>query len=417
MSNAKSVSYEYDVGSFKINDSEHGFAWVDADHTAFVITFKDKNNSQFKKGATATFTINISDSDKNKGSNYSDKIACYSFQNDDWHLYRAIPLTDTLIKVECWYRGSSAGTFLFGYDVCLIDTTSSDTDFEWTDNEHTSFSITMKDAQNKSYWKNDTFVVFELENEDYKYFDVKSYLGIWEVGEGEAAVPASASDFKYDNYQDVQKELESAGFTNITTNILYDIVWGWTAEGEVDSVSIDGRTDYEKGEVFKLDAPIIITYHMKEEDDPNKPTETEQSKDNTTEPTTEAQKSPVFYSTNTRDTVDDGNAGVYSYKSRGGSYDIYWIIDFDEGYVYYFTDGNGESFCDRLKIDSGDLNTYVKITYHDGGDTWSYKLHFKYVDHSEHLVMVDQNGFDYDYYTTDLSDALELRDTKNIKDY
>lgn len=420
MSNEKSVSLEYEVGTFKINDSENSFAWLDDDHTAFVITFTDKNNSQFKKGSTATFTINISDSDKNKGSNYSEKIACYSIQNDDWHMYRAISLTDTLIKIECWSRGSSIGTFLFGYDVVLIDTASGDTDFEWTDDDHTSFSITMKDAQNKSYWKKETFVVFELENEDYKYADVKSYLGIWEVGEGEAAVPASASDFKYDNYQDVQKELEEAGFTNITTEILYDIIWGWTYEGEVDSVSIDGRTNYEKGEVFKLDAPIVITYHMKEEDDPNKPVEIDPPKDETTETKPsedETAKSPVFYSTNTRDTVDDGNAGVYSYKSKGGSYDIYWIIDFDEGYVYYFTEGNGESTCDRLKIDSGDLNTAVTITYHDGGDTWSYKLHFKYVDHSEHLVMNDQNGFDYDYYTTDLSDALELRDTKRIKDY
>lgn len=85
--------------------------------------------------------------------------------------------------------------------------------------------------------------------------------------------------------------------------------------------------------------------------------------------------------------------------------------------MYYFTDGNGESSCDRLKIDSGTLNDKVTITYHDGGDTWSYKLHFKYVDHPETLIMVDQNGFDWEYSTTDLDDALNLRATKNIKDY
>ena len=56
-----------------------------------------------------------------------------------------------------------------------------------------------------------------LENEDYTQFDVKSYLGKWEVNEGEVAVPASASELKYDNYQDVQKTLEDAGFTNIAT--------------------------------------------------------------------------------------------------------------------------------------------------------------------------------------------------------
>ena len=77
--------------------------------------------------------------------------------------------------------------------------------------------------------------------------------------------------------------MENAGFTNITTEILYDIVWGWTVEGEVKSVSIDGRTDYVKGEVFNQDAVIVITYHMKEEDDPNKPIETEPEESKTEE--------------------------------------------------------------------------------------------------------------------------------------
>lgn len=273
MSNSKSVSHEYDVGTFKINDEKNGFYWVDEEHTAFVMTVKDKKNWDFRKGKPATFTININDSDKNKGSDYSEKIACFSYQNDDWHLYRAIPLTKTLIKIETWYRGSSIGKFLFGYDLCLIDTESEKTDFEWTDNEHTSFSITMKDEKNKHEWKKETFVVFVLENEEYTNFNVKDYLGKWEIGDAEAAVPVSESDYKYKNYKDVQKELEGAGFTNISTEILYDIVLGWTDEGEVDSVSIDGRTDYEKKEVFKKNAPVIITYHMKEEDNPNKPVE------------------------------------------------------------------------------------------------------------------------------------------------
>jgi len=424
-SDSQSVSHEYDVGTFKINDSGNGFAWLDDEKTAFSITFEDKSNSAFKWGGTATFTVNIGNGDVNKGSNYSEEIACYSFQNDKWYTYRAIPLTDTLIKIEAWrtHYGFIFDSFLYGYDVCLVDTANGNTDFEWTDEERTSFTITMRDEQNESYWKDDALVAFILENEGYEHPDVKSYLDIWEVGDGEAAVPSSAYGFRYDNYQDVQKELETAGFTNISTAIQYDIVLGWTAEGEVEGVSIDGRTDYESGEVFKADIPIVITYHMKAEDDPDKPVETEGPESEAAESelsgseASEPQKLPVFYSTNTRETVGNGNAGVYSYKSRGGSYDIYWIIDFDEGYVYYFTDGNGESFCDRLKIDSGDLNSSLKITYHDGGDVWSYKLHFKYENHSEHLIMNDNYGFDYDYYTTDLDDALVIRDSKTIKDY
>ena len=395
MSNSKSVSHDYDVGTFKISDSENGFAWVDDEHTTFVLTFKDKNNGDFKKGGTATFTINISDSDKNKGSNYSEDIACFSYQNDDWHLYRAIPLTETLIKIETWYRGSSAGTFLFGYDLRLIDTTSGDTDFEWTDDEHTSFSITMKDEENKYEWKKETFVVFILENEDYTHFDVKSYLGKWEVGDGEVAVPASASDYKYDNYQDVQKDLKDAGFTNITTEILYDIIWGWTEEGEVKSVSIDGRTDYEKGEVFKKDAPIVITYHMKEEDDPNKPVETEPEESETTTPTPEGTEKP---------TEPDEPESEYekAYIRDMSNYDLYYMFDTDTKTVVYF--GTNDTYIERGTY-TGDFSTGVTITWSHG--EWTEKFTHK---SGNYATLIDGNGWDWEYKVCDVGTAQRILD-------
>ena len=397
MSNSKSVSHDYDVGTFKISDSENGFAWVDDEHTTFVLTFKDKNNGDFKKGGTATFTININDSDKNKGSNYSEDIACFSYQNDDWHLYRAIPLTETLIKIETWYRGSSAGTFLFGYDLRLIDTKSGDTDFEWTDDEHTSFSITMRDEENKYEWKKETFVVFILENEDYTHFDVKSYLGKWEVGDGEVAVPASASDYKYDNYQEVQKDLEDAGFTNITTEILYDIVWGWTAEGEVKSVSIDGRTDYEKGEVFKKDAPIVITYHMKEEDNPNKPVETEPPKTETTTPT----QKPEETETPTKPAEPESEYEK-AYIRDMSNYDLYYMFDTDTKTVVYF--GTNDTYIDRGTY-TGDFSTGVTITWSHG--EWTEKFTHK---SGSYATLIDGNGWDWEYKVCDVGAAQRILD-------
>ena len=387
MSNSKSVSHDYDVGTFKISDSENGFAWVDDEHTTFVLTFKDKNNSDFKKGGTATFTINISDSDKNKGSNYSEDIACFSYQNDDWHLYRAIPLTETLIKIETWYRGSSAGTFLFGYDLRLIDTTSGDTDFEWTDDEHTSFSITMRDEENKYEWKKETLVVFILENEDYTHFDVKSYLGKWKVGDGEVAIPVSASDYKYDNYQAVQNDLEDAGFTNIVTEILYDIVLGWTEEGEVESVSIDGRTDYEKGEVFNRDVPIVITYHMKEEDNPNKPVETEPSETESTTPTKSTEPESEYEKAYIRDM---------------SNYDLYYMFDTDTKTVVYF--GTNDTYIERGTY-TGDFSTGVTITWSHG--EWTEKFTHK---SGSYAMLIDGNGWDWEYKVCDVGEAQRILD-------
>ncbi len=127
-----------------------------------------------------------------------------------------------------------------------------------------------------------------------------------------------------------------------------------------------------------------------------------------------ASKSSVYYSTNDNKTVKNGNSGVYAYKSI---YDVYYIIDFDKGYVYYFANGNGNSTCDRVKIESGDLNNVLIITYHDGGETWSYGLHFSWKNQPDHLIVQDEDGFEWDYYPTDLNAALALKAKKTIYDY
>ncbi len=300
-----------------------------------------------------------------------------------------------------------------------------------------------------------------------------------ELAEGEVKLDVPASEYRYKNYAEVETALKVLGFTNIKYEVLYDIVFGITDEGEVENVSIAGNRDFKKSDVFASDAEIIITYHMPEEDNPANITMSEGSSGYEGQNYLDVQQTfkdlgftnielgevteedtsytdgevffveiggmsfeagdifnpddkvyikychiveseagePVFYSTNDYETAKEGNTGVFSYVDHGGSYDIYWIIDFDEEYVYYFTDGNGEDFCDRLKIESGTLNDKITVTYHDGNDEWSYNFHFKYVDHPETLIMVDNDGFEWKYTTTDLDDALSIRSTKNIKDY
>lgn len=302
-----------------------------------------------------------------------------------------------------------------------------------------------------------------------------------ELKDGEIRVVTSASKYIYKNYTEVEADLRRLGFTNIKYEILYDIIWGWTESGEVDSISIAGNKEFTAGDIFANDSEIVITYHMPQKDDPSYIT---MSKSSTSydgmnylevqqefrdlgftniklgEVSTESNlhvdgevilveisgwsfdigevfrpddqvyikyytvkesepeaSGPLYYSTNDYNTATKGNSGIFSYKSTGGSYTIYWIIDFEDGYVYYFTEGNGNDICDRLRIDSGTLNDKVTITYHDGGVVWSYYLHYKYVGHPETLIMVDQNGFDYKYIPTDLNTALAIRATKTIKDY
>ena len=49
---------------------------------------------------------------------------------------------------------------------------------------------------------------------------------------------------------------------------MYDIFWGGTTEGTVESVSINGTTEYKQGDLFDKNSEVIIKYHMKFEDDP-----------------------------------------------------------------------------------------------------------------------------------------------------
>ena len=240
---------------------------------------------------------------------------------------------------------------------------------------------------------------------------------------GEAKTPSASSVWKGDPYEDVVAAFEESGFTNIRTEKLEDLITGWlTKDGAVESVSVGGDTEYAPDVWVPADTEVVITYHAfpeKDQADDAKESEPPASDDADSQQASdsEADEKAFSYSSNGKDTVRNGNAGQYAYKSRGGSYATYYIVDFDEGYVYSFTDGNGNDVCERIKIESGDLNDVLIITYHDGNDVWSNGLHFKWKDRPDHLVVQDQDGFEYDFYGTDLEDALALQSQKTIHDY
>lgn len=255
-----------------------------------------------------------------------------------------------------------------------------------------------------------------------------------ELTDSEIKIMNTESYYWGENYTQIVTEFENLGFTNIKTKPVYDIIWGITEKGSVDDVKIGGNDDFKRGDIFSKDTEIIITYHMPYEDDPSTKNTTTTTTTTTTKTPTDTssqttapqsqytppattKSSSVYYSTNSKSTVKNGDSGVYAYKSRGGTYSIYLIIDFDDGYVYRFTDGNGESYCDKVKIDEGNLNDVVIITYHDGEDEWSNGLHFNWKDQPDHLILEDNFHNEYDFYPTDLDDALKLRTTKTITTY
>lgn len=214
-------------------------------------------------------------------------------------------------------------------------------------------------------------------------------------------------------------KFESAEDNSLNGEVKIDVNKDESFEFEITCSSFGIDVDTITGTVVEKPTESIETESADTEPTDIELEETEPSNEEeaTSKPAEEKKTESVYYSTNDKSAVKNGNSGVYSYKSHGSSYDIYFIIDFDNGYVYYFCDGNGDETCDRVKIDSGDLNDVVIITYHDGDSSWSEGLHFKWKRQPDHLIMQDHKGFEFDFYTTNLKDALALRDSKQIHDY
>ncbi|MBR5524103.1 MAG: zinc ribbon domain-containing protein [Clostridia bacterium] len=163
-------------------------------------------------------------------------------------------------------------------------------------------------------------------------------------------------------------------------------------------------------EVWQVDEKVIVNTSVT--------TKTTTTSKKTTTSTTHSTTSPtVNYSTNDKKTVKNGNSGIYAYKNLGATYDVYWIIDFDQGYVFWFADGNGDECVDKVKIDSGTLNSVLIVTYHDNETSWSYGLHFKYKNQPDHLIVQDNNGFENDFYPTNLQSALKLMSKKTVLEF
>lgn len=88
------------------------------------------------------------------------------------------------------------------------------------------------------------------------------------LSQGKIKVNFIQKDFNKNDYLKVEEILIQQGFTNITLSPIDDLVTGWiTKDGQVEEVTIDGRTDYEKDTYISSDAEIIIYYHTFKEKD------------------------------------------------------------------------------------------------------------------------------------------------------
>ena len=124
------------------------------------------------------------------------------------------------------------------------------------------------------------------------------------LGINEAATPRSAWKSEGKNYKDIVKEFKEAGFTNIETKALEDMIIGLlVSEDEVKTISIDGKDDFDEGDVFKKNAKIVISYHSY----PAKDSEKDSGSEKETEKETTTTKGETTSETTTQATTDYKN--------------------------------------------------------------------------------------------------------------
>ena len=230
-----------------------------------------------------------------------------------------------------------------------------------------------------------------------------------QLGENEILLPAEFHSYYSKDYKELEKAFKDLGFTDVRLVPMYDIVWGITKEGSIEDVTIAGNTilNYTLGNMpANLNDEVLISYHMLEKNNPDAtPTPT---------PTPKPEKKASFHSSDSYEEAKKGNSGVYAYKHGAGTYYIYIIIDFDEGYVYDFTVGNGNEICWKLKIDEGDLVNGLTYTYHED-PPFSYTVIFKW-GHPDSIQLLDNYNYTTDYSNTTLKKALSERDKMSIVD-
>lgn len=117
--------------------------------------------------------------------------------------------------------------------------------------------------------------------------------------------PASSSSLKKENYKDVVTKFEKSGFTNIEVQKLEDLITGWiTKDGSVESVSIDGDTNYDSSKRYSRDSKILIVYHTFK----NRDKDSESNSSDSSQSETSMMSSEVTEdTTNSSDTTADSN--------------------------------------------------------------------------------------------------------------
>lgn len=186
--------------------------------------------------------------------------------------------------------------------------------------------------------------------------------------------PALSSEYKGEDYKIAMRSFEEAGFTNVSSERIEDLITGWiTKNGEVERVTIEGKDDFTTSKSYDPSVPVTVYYHTFPQKDEEKaadgdspvPTESQASSTPSTDSSgANALSTPSPTPTATRLTAEN-NADLSEILNVGETNDPLVSqfaekykgqeIEFDGNYAYVSPEGNSAS-RKRILIYSGDYD-------------------------------------------------------------
>lgn len=183
------------VAVIRTDDGSTDFCWVDEEHTSFVVTISDMENSRFEDPTLVIFELEEAGEhpllESVSSSETITNERTYTYLHDKWDLYRATSIGENLIKIECWSTAVANDPeypMKLDHTIAVIRTDDGSTDFSWVDDSKSAFTVTISDEEN-SRFEEPVLVLFALEEACYSYlteFDLVS--GILADGETGAFV-------------------------------------------------------------------------------------------------------------------------------------------------------------------------------------------------------------------------------------
>ena len=193
--------------------------------------------------------------------------------------------------------------------------------------------------------------------------------------------PASSLELTQNSLNEIAKQLENAGFSNVEL------------KRYVPYVSINGDKDFNTSEKYPVDAKIIVGYR--------EATDAELASLPSSKPTLDSTSEDVSVLVNDNLPVLEASEYEAAYVYPLTEYSIYYLIDLDTQIVRNYTTNDTGILVGTF---TGDLASGIDIYYdYDGG--WHEQLKYKNAGDDSAVTVTDVNGFEYEYTKTDVAEA------------